>query len=119
MIALDLVLVIPASLLLLLALYILVQAFSRMKASPRAWVRWPGQVLFALAVLPGLLLDVLLQYTVVALLFWDPAARCEHTVTQRLERYLASGAGRRAAVARFVCRRLLDPLDPSGCHCRT
>lgn len=40
-------------------------------------------------------------------------------LTGRLIRYKREGVGWRSRLAVLVCSQLLDPLDPSGCHCRT
>lgn len=40
-------------------------------------------------------------------------------LTGRLIRYKRAGVGWRARLATWLCEQLLDPLDPSGCHCKT
>jgi hypothetical protein len=73
-----------------------------------------GFPLFALA----WCVDVLAQYTIATLLFWDfPANWSERMVTFRLKRYMAGPDGWRRKVAKFICDRLLDPFDPTGNHC--
>lgn len=76
-------------------------------------------VAFALGVpllLIGGALDILLNYTVVSLLFleWPPFR--EWTISARLTRYVHA-AGWRGRVARWVCQHLLDTFDPTGAHC--
>lgn len=68
-------------------------------------------------VLPfGLAYDFAMQVTVFSLLFLDPPR--EWLVTQRLIRYKRVGSGWRARLATWICESLLDPHDPSGCHCK-
>jgi len=69
----------------------------------------------------GLVLDVALNWvalTVIGLEF-----PCEALMTARLSRWkYLTGSGWhtrwRRAVATWFCERLLDSLDPSGCHCK-
>jgi hypothetical protein len=86
------------------------------------------------------LLDVLLQFTVVALIFWEwptepgfttrqavkfgrtwtiPWPRGDWFVTDRLRRYIAAGPelGWRYKLAWATCYYLADPFDPTGAHC--
>lgn len=66
-------------------------------------------------VISAVALDVLLNYTLFALLTWDFPKAGEYTFSQRLER-LARGDGWRAKVAKWLAMSLLDPYDPSGKH---
>jgi hypothetical protein len=65
-------------------------------------------------VLMAWLLDVLINWTLLCLVFWEWPR--EATVSKRLAR-LEQGTGWRASLAHKVCN-LLDPLDPSGEHCK-
>lgn len=40
------------------------------------------------------------------------------TLSYRLIRYKREG-GWRGKMAAYICRNLLDPFDPSGCHCKS
>ncbi|MEY2688890.1 MAG: hypothetical protein RL375_3088 [Pseudomonadota bacterium] len=71
-----------------------------------------------LVALPALLLNVILNYTVLALLTWDWPQRGEWTFSKRLER-LVLAPGWRGDVAFYVARHLLDPFDPDGYHVKT
>jgi len=81
-------------------------------------------------------LDVLLQFTVASLVFWQwpqglgvrrttfkgvsvPWVVGDVFVTHRLRRYIAAGPslGWRYKVAHVICYRLTDPFDPTGAHC--
>jgi hypothetical protein len=42
----------------------------------------------------------------------------EFLVTSRVIRHKYQGAGYRKKVATWICDNLLDPFDPSGCHCK-
>ena len=70
------------------------------------------------AALPGIVLNVVLNFTVLALITWDWPRKGEWTFSQRLERLIA-GTGWRSAAAFFVARYLLDPFDPDGIHIKT
>lgn len=63
----------------------------------------------------GYLLDALVNLTVCTVLFLELPR--EVLVTGRVSR-LQKGTGKRAAIARWMCANLLDPFDPSGCHCK-
>lgn len=82
------------------------------------------------------LLDVLIQFTVASLVFWQwptgiklgrheykgvslPWPEGDWFVTHRLRRYIAAGPdlGWRYKVAHVICYRLTDPFDPTGAHC--
>ena len=65
-----------------------------------------------------MLLNVALNYTLLALLLWDWPRKGERTFSQRLER-LVLDPGWRGVVAWYVARHLLDPFDPDGYHIRT
>lgn len=68
-------------------------------------------------VVAAVLVDVVTQYTLAVVLFWDWPLKGEHLVTKRLQRYIQSGGGWRYAKAKYVCGHLLDPFDPNGKHC--
>ncbi|MDE2000805.1 MAG: hypothetical protein KGI52_17970 [Burkholderiales bacterium] len=74
----------------------------------------PAYVLGLPIVAAGVLLDALVNITVCTLLFAELPR--EWLVTARVTR-LELSAGWRAAVAKWVCRNLLDNFDPSGKHC--
>ncbi len=61
------------------------------------------------------LFDVLCNLTLACIIFAEPPK--EWLVTARLKRHHASDGGWRAALAGYVCDRLLDPFDPTGDHC--
>lgn len=63
----------------------------------------------------ALLFDVLLNYTLFALITWDWPRRGEYTFSTRLER-LIHAAGWRGSLARAIARYLLDWADPRGFH---
>jgi len=94
-------------------LYVFTMAMLRAHAAGTvthfAWVLAIPIVLAAVA------LDVILNYTLFALLLWDFPKSGEYTFSSRLER-LVRGNGWRAKVSRWVAASLLDPYDPSGRH---
>jgi hypothetical protein len=42
----------------------------------------------------------------------------EWLVTARVSRHQKAGSGYRYRIAHWMCKHLLDPFDPSGCHCK-
>ena len=68
-------------------------------------------------VICAILLDIVLNYTIFAVLMWDFPRMGEYTFSQRLVR-LAQQQGWRGIVARWIAEKLLDPHDPSGKHIR-
>lgn len=63
----------------------------------------------------GYLVDVAFNAVVGTVIFLELPH--ELLFTARVSR-LNDGDGRRAAIARWICRELLDPFDPAGHHCR-
>lgn len=64
----------------------------------------------------GFAADVMGNYTLACIVFFD--APQEQLVTQRLKRYIASEpTSWRGRAATFICQELLNPFDPSGQHC--
>ena len=74
--------------------------------------------LLIVVAVPALLLNVVANFTVLALLTWDWPRKGEWTFSQRLER-LVNAPGWRGLLAWFVARWLLDPFDPDGIHIKT
>ena len=97
-------------------LYILVMAFYR--AHLQGKLKWYTYILASPALVIGFVVDVIAQYTVAVVYFWDLPARKEHLVTDRLQRYLTYPQDSiRYRKAKFICENLLDYFDPSGKHC--
>lgn len=67
------------------------------------------------AALPAILLNVLMNFTVLAVLTWDWPRKGEWTFSQRLSR-LVLETGWRGTLAWYTARYLLDPFDPDGIH---
>lgn len=63
----------------------------------------------------GYLWDVICNLTYASVLFLEIPR--EWVITARLSRHIAD-EGWRGDLARWFCRHLLDPYDPSGCHCK-
>ncbi len=70
---------------------------------------------FLLAALPALILNVVLNYSLLALLLWDWPRRGEWTFSTRLRR-LQHNTDWRGVVAYYIKLHLLDPFDPDGIH---
>lgn len=92
-----------------------------MMGTYRAFLRKKLQGLAFVLLLPPLalafLLDVFVQFTVASLVFWETPRKGEWFVTHRLRTYIRQGAGWRWLIADTLCRRMLDPFDPTGAHC--
>lgn len=105
-------------------LYVLVMGFYRASLAGKL-EKWSASWWLALPViLLGALVDLLSNWTIAALWFWEwPrfiwAWHRPDLVTDRLTRYLADSypAGRNKKHAGIICNQLLDPFDPSGSHC--
>jgi hypothetical protein len=88
----------------------------------RLWVKGTLNLLNKLCFAPVLitfaLLDVVLNYTVLLLVFGTPPPRC-YTISARFEQYHKVSAPSPFAkiVATFTCERLLNTIDPTGDHC--
>lgn len=69
---------------------------------------------------PGLVFGLMLDFswTVVwgTILFFKYPQ--DWLLTGRLIRYKKQGKGWRFKLASYLCEKLLDSLDPKGCHCR-
>lgn len=61
------------------------------------------------------ILDVVLNYTVFALLTWDFPEQYEFTFSKRLERLIHKDNWQ-GRLADFIATYLLDPFDPDGYH---
>ena len=70
------------------------------------------------AALPALVLNVLLNYTLLALISWDWPRKGEYTFSKRLER-LVLAPGWRGIAAWAIATYLLDRFDPDGVHIKT
>lgn len=72
---------------------------------------------FAMLVLvPGYVLDFVLNVTVFAVILFDfPRGLL---VTGTLTYHVKNSSGYRHKVATWFCSTLLDRFDPSGCHCK-
>jgi len=98
-------------------LYVLIMGFYRAHLSGR--LNALGYAMASPFLLLGYAVDIFCQYTLATLLFWDfPDTWKEWTVTSRLQRYLAGPDSKRKTVANFLCKKMLDPFDPTGQHCK-
>ena len=106
------------TLLLLWAFYLL---YVLMMGAYRAFLRKKLQGLSLILLAPALglafVLDVLVQFTIASLVFWEIPRKGEWFVTHRLRTYIRQGEGWRWRIADVLCRRMLDPFDPTGAHC--
>lgn len=73
-----------------------------------------GYVLGAPVILLGLLLDVIMNFSVFIILFAEIPK--ELLVTKRLQRHI-KGTGKRQIIAKLICEQLLNFADPTGNHC--
>jgi hypothetical protein len=98
---------------LLFIFYAAVMNFQR--ARDAGQLNWPMKGFAYPALFVGLLLDAAVNLVVCTVGFLELPR--ELLVTSRLSR-LKKTEGWRAKVASWLCAHLLDPLDPSGCHCK-
>jgi hypothetical protein len=94
-------------------LYVLVMGFYRAHLQKR--LKGLPLIMALPFVALGFLFDVVCNYTIAAMVFFDLPR--ERLVTDRLKRYIATEKGWRYRLADAICTRLLDPFDPSGNHC--
>jgi len=66
-------------------------------------------------VILGIALDVIFNFTIASIMFAELPN--ELLVTERLKRHDLTGYGWRCSLARWICRNMLDSLDPYGSHC--
>lgn len=64
----------------------------------------------------GLFIDFLVNVLVCTILFLELPR--EILVTSRVTRHKYHGKGWRQKLATWICEKLLDTIDPSGCHCK-
>lgn len=94
--------------------YLAIMSLSRAR---EAGTLTPGAELLGKAVLcVGYLSDFLLNTMVGTVLFLELPK--EWLLSPRVARLQRDGTGYRKTVATWVCKNLLDPFDPSGCHCK-
>lgn len=67
------------------------------------------------AALPAIVLNVLMNFTVLALITWDWPRKGEWTFSNRLSRLILD-TGWRGTLAWYTARYLLDRFDPDGVH---
>lgn len=78
-------------------------------------------VLASPVVILAIVVDLLANWTVAAVWFWQwpPVAWGRpDLVTSRLSRYIDGQPGWRKVHATWLCQNLLDYFDPSGTHCK-
>jgi len=95
-------------------IYILVMGLYRLHLKDE--LHGLNKVLAYPAVIVGLLIDVIVNWTVAIVLFMDFPK--EYLVTQRLIRYRSTESlGWRDRVATYICDNILDVFDPRSNHC--
>lgn len=103
----------PVSLYILWLFYLAVMSAKR--AREAGTLTRPALILATPLLWLGLLLDLLVNIVVCTVLFLEFPK--ELLVTARVSR-LQIGDDWRSSIARWMCHHLLDPFDPSGCHCK-
>lgn len=107
---LAMLMLVPATWLLFLAI------MSLARARDAGTLSKPVLLLAEVVLAIGYLCDFLLNMTVGTILFMEVPR--EYLLSPRVARLQRAGSGYRQAVAAWICHNLLDPFDPSGCHCR-
>jgi hypothetical protein len=104
----------PVSMFSLWIQYLAVTAL--MRARDVGGLTKPAEFIGKIVLALGYLSDFLVNLVVCTVLFLELPR--EWVVTARVSRHKKSGTGYRQALATWVCLNLLDPFDPSGCHCK-
>ena len=64
------------------------------------------------------IIDIIMNWSVLILYLLDvPRGKAEGTFTKHIARLRATDTGWRGAFSTWICRRMLDPYAPNGCHC--
>jgi hypothetical protein len=93
--------------------YLAVMSLWRAK---RENVLGPLALIFGVPVLGvGAVLDFLVNTSIASVLFWELPR--EFLLTKRLQRHIKFSQDWRRTLARFICKNLLNPFDPTGDHC--
>jgi hypothetical protein len=106
---------------ILLAVYLLwlfyLAVMSLFRARANGTLSLPAKVLGYPILIVGVLLDALVNLTVLTIVFAERPY--EWLVTKRLTRHGKYGGGWRRTVANWICSHLLNPFDPDQRgHCR-
>ena len=75
-----------------------------------------NKILFAPVLIVFAALDVLLNYTLLVLVFGLPRGK-DYTISARFETYRNTETGYKRAIADFTCEKLLSTIGPTGKHC--
>lgn len=94
--------------------YVAVMHLKVMRDSKRITKEQRPMALLTLGI--GYLLDVAVNWLICTPLFLELPK--EPLVTQRVTRHKYYGKGWRQKLAVWICEKILDTVDPSGCHCR-
>lgn len=98
--------------------YLYILAMGLYRAHLQGKLKWYTYILAAPALIVAYIVDVIAQYTIASVYFWDLPARKEFLVTDRLQRYMGFPQDSvRYRKAKFICENLLDYFDPAGKHC--
>jgi uncharacterized membrane protein len=104
----------PFSMFSLWGQYLAVTAL--MRARDAGSLTKPAEFIGKIVLAIGYLSDFLVNVLVCTVLFLELPR--EWVVTARVSRHKKTSTGYRQALAAWVCVNLLDPFDPSGCHCK-
>jgi len=74
------------------------------------------RIVGSVLVCEGLLLDLLVHYTIGTIVFLELPARKEYTLSRRLWRLSNGAEGWRKRLALRIRTQLLDSIDPRGVH---
>lgn len=94
--------------------YLSVMALKRARDSEK--LTFWGKVFGYPVLLTGYALDILENFVIMTVILMEPPH--EFLITSRLIRHInGTDRGWRYKVCTWFCANLLDPFDPSGCHC--
>lgn len=106
--------IIVYSLYFLWILYLAIMSLAKAKkegtlSKPATYLAYP-----ILAI--GYLIDCLVNIVIMTIILLELPK--EMLVTSRVTRHKFKSVGWRKRIAVAICKHLLDPFDPSGCHCK-
>jgi hypothetical protein len=106
----------------ILALWAFYMGFALSISVYRQWLKGTlnllNKVMFAPVLVCFYLLDVVLNWSVLLLVFGAPPPGCR-TISERLHFYVSHPfcTTFQMDCAQFICDKLLNPIDPTGNHC--
>jgi len=98
--------------------------YKRLKYDKGDWQWWALSIPGYPLALVTFIYDIIFEHTVANLLFWSfprirkqgkGFSRWEWTLTSRMKRLVQQKKGWRTALAKFICKKMVEPWDPNHC----